>query len=101
MESKTIPADFKKVTFEGSWDDPEIVKVAETIVIIQKKMNLEKWVPFSVSNYMDLCNHIMEGKERVILERMVVTGFLKIHNEKMYVVTPLFLEMIEKFSGKK
>lgn len=95
-----IPASFGKVDFKDSWSDGKIVFVAETIVTIQKRMSIEKWLPFSFSDYMDKCDHIATYEEKKIMNGLADTGYLKIDSDNKYNVTPLFLQVIERFVNK-
>ncbi|MDO8620279.1 MAG: hypothetical protein Q7R64_02940 [bacterium] len=109
-----LPGDIStKRDFMGSdFRNSESEAIARNIVIIQKAMNPDAWMPFSFEEYKKRCSHRVTSSDEGVLYAFVHggrpvagtstildRGYLKVDEEGRYYVTVKFLEIISKFAS--
>ncbi len=109
ITSTIIPAQTKGVSLMGSrWRNSETEVVASNILFVQRKINNDKWTPFSWEDYQKHCTHTPGRAEREVLDALTEGGkpvwntscclnggYLQKENG-IYSVTDKFLDVIQE-----
>lgn len=87
-----LPKHFQGVIdFTGSGlNSCEAEKIARNIIVVQKKIDPNKWTPFSFEDYIMHCSHTVTDTEKGIIEALVNGGKPVVFTTKT--LTPGYLE---------